>query len=171
MLFRSYKWMMIGLTPYNCQDTEYAKITIVNIPKLKFVRPIEGCELDTLSLDIDTQYLKGGTFAWLPVTTFGPNLSRKYIPISSDTALGYVDVRVDWSIPKNVCPNPFDTARVYLHKYPDPWFTYKNGCEPLYARFDYVERKGINPALLTYAWSVGGVSQGSGSPKIGRAHV
>ena len=93
--------MMIGLTPYNCQDTEYAKITIVNIPKLKFIKPIEGCELDTLSLDIDTQYLNGGTFAWLPVTTFGPNLLRKYVPSSSDTALGYVDVRVDWSIPKN----------------------------------------------------------------------
>ena len=159
-----YKWMMIGLTPYNCQDTEYAKITIVNIPKLKFIKPIEGCELDTFNLLIDTQYLNGGTFNWQPITSFGPTMNRKYIPISSDTALGYVDVRVDWSIPKNVCPNPFDTTRVYLHKYPDPIFTYQNGCEPLFNRFDYTERKGINPSLLSYSWNVAGVNQGTGNP-------
>jgi len=159
-----YKWMMIGLTPYNCQDTEYSKITIVNIPKLKFVKPIEGCELDTITLNIDTQYLNGGTFNWQPMTTFGPTMNRKYIPISSDTALGYVDVRVDWSIPKNVCPNPFDTTRVYLHKYPDPMFTYQNGCEPLFNRFDYTERKGINPSFLSYSWNVAGVNQGTGNP-------
>jgi gliding motility-associated-like protein len=149
-----YKWMMIGLTPYNCQDTEYAKITIVNIPKLKFVKPIEGCELDTLTLKIDTQYLNGGTFNWLPITTFGPTMNRKYIPTNTDTSLGYVDVRVDWSVAKNVCPNPFDTTRVYIHKYPDPMFTYQNGCEPLNNIFTPTERKGINPSLLTYGWYV-----------------
>ena len=147
-----YKWMMIGLTPYNCQDTEYAKITIVNIPKLKFVKPIEGCEFDTITLKIDTQYLNGGAFNWQPMTTFGPTMGRKYIPTSTDTALGYVDVRVDWSVNKNVCPNPFDTTRVYVHKYPDPMFTYKNGCEPLNTIFTPTERKGINPSLLTYGW-------------------
>jgi site-specific DNA-methyltransferase (adenine-specific) len=93
---------MIGLTPYNCQDTEYAKITIVNIPKLKFVKPIEVCEFDTLTLKIDTQYLNGGTFNWLPITTFGPTMNRKYVPTNTDTSLGYVDVRVDWSVAKNV---------------------------------------------------------------------
>lgn len=149
-----YKWMMIGLTPYNCQDTEYAKITIVNIPKLKFVKPIEGCEFDTLTLKIDTQYLNGGTFNWLPITTFGPTMNRKYIPTNTDTSLGYVDVRVDWSVAKNVCPNPFDTTRVYIHKYPDPMFTYQNGCEPLNNIFTPTERKGINPSLLTYGWYV-----------------
>jgi len=149
-----YKWMMIGLTPYNCQDTEYAKITIVNIPKLKFVKPIEGCELDTLTLKIDTQYLNGGTFNWLPITTFGPTMNRKYIPTNTDTSLGYVDVRVDWGVTKNVCPNPFDTVRVYIHKYPDPMFTYQNGCEPLNNIFTPTERKGINPSLLTYGWYV-----------------
>ena len=30
-----YKWLMVGLTPYNCQDTEYSKITIVNVPTIK----------------------------------------------------------------------------------------------------------------------------------------
>ena len=149
-----YKWMMIGLTPYNCQDTEYAKITIVNIPKLKFVKPIEGCEFDTLTLKIDTQYLNGGTFNWLPITTFGPTMNRKYVPTNTDTSLGYVDVRVDWSVTKNVCPNPFDTTRVYIHKYPDPIFTYQNGCEPLNNIFVPTERKGINPSLLIYNWYV-----------------
>jgi len=149
-----YKWMMIGLTPYNCQDTEYAKITIVNIPKLKFVKPIEGCEFDTLTLKIDTQYLNGGTFNWLPITTFGPTMNRKYIPTNTDTSLGYVDVRVDWSVAKNVCPNPFDTTRIYIHKYPDPMFIYQNGCEPLNTTFTPTERKGINPSLLTYNWYV-----------------
>lgn len=149
-----YRWMMIGLTPYNCQDTEYAKITIVNIPKLKFVKPIEGCEFDTLTLKIDTQYLNGGTFNWLPITTFGPTMNRKYIPTNTDTALGYVDVRVDWSVTKNVCPNPFDTTRVYIHKYPDPMFTYQNGCEPLSNMFVPIERKGINSLLLKYDWYV-----------------
>jgi len=149
-----YKWMMIGLTPYNCQDTEYAKITIVNIPKLKFVKPIEGCEFDTLTLKIDTQYLNGGTFNWLPITTFGPTMNRKYIPTNTDTSLGYVDVRVDWSVAKNVCPNPFDTVRVYIHQYPNPMFTYQNGCEPLNTIFTPTERKGINPSLLIYNWYV-----------------
>jgi gliding motility-associated-like protein len=149
-----YRWMMIGLTPYNCQDTEYAKITIVNIPKLKFVKPIEGCEFDTLTLKIDTQYLNGGTFNWLPITTFGPTMNRKYIPTNTDTALCYVDVRVDWSVTKNVCPNPFDTTRVYIHKYPDPMFTYQNGCEPLSNMFVPIERKGINSSLLKYDWYV-----------------
>ena len=151
-----YKWMMIGLTPYNCQDTEYAKITIVNVPKLKFIKPIEGCERDTITLSIDTQYLNGGTFAWWPVTTFGPNMSRKYIPNSTDTSLGYVDVKVDWSIPNNICPNPSDTARVYLHKYPDIDFSFNNGCEPLNALFVPTEKKGINPAWLTYRWNING---------------
>jgi gliding motility-associated-like protein len=149
-----YKWMMIGLTQYNCQDTEYAKITIVNTPKLKFVRPIEICEFDTVTLKIDTQYLNGGTFNWIPMSTFGPTMNRKYIPTSTDTALGYVDVRVDWSVAKNVCPNPFDTVRVYIHQYPDPIFTYQNGCEPLNTTFTPTERKGINPSLLTYNWYV-----------------
>jgi gliding motility-associated-like protein len=149
-----YKWMMIGLTPYNCQDTEYSKITIVNIPKLKFVKPIEVCEFDTVTLKIDTQYLNGGTFNWKPMTTFGPTMNRKYVPTSTDTALGYVDVRVDWSVVKNVCPNPFDTVRVYIHQYPDPIFTYQNGCEPLNTIFTPTERKGINPSLLTYNWYV-----------------
>jgi len=149
-----YKWMMIGLTPYNCQDTEYAKITIVNIPKLKFVKPIEVCEFDTVTLKIDTQYLNGGTFNWTPMATFGPTMNRKYIPTITDTALGYVDVRVDWSVAKNVCPNPFDTVRVYIHQYPDPMFTYQNGCEPLNTTFTPTERKGINPSLLTYNWYV-----------------
>jgi gliding motility-associated-like protein len=146
--------MMIGLTPYNCQDTEYAKITIVNTPKLKFVRPIEICEFDTVTLKIDTQYLNGGTFNWIPMSTFGPTMNRKYIPTSTDTALGYVDVRVDWSVAKNVCPNPFDTVRVYIHQYPDPIFTYQNGCEPLNTIFTPIERKGIDPSLLTYNWYV-----------------
>jgi gliding motility-associated-like protein len=149
-----YKWMMIGLTQYNCQDTEYAKITIVNTPKLKFVRPIEICEFDTVTLKIDTQYLNGGTFNWIPMSTFGPTMNRKYIPTSTDTALGYVDVRVDWSVAKNVCPNPFDTVRVYIHQYPDPIFTYQNGCEPLNTIFTPIERKGIDPSLLTYNWYV-----------------
>jgi gliding motility-associated-like protein len=149
-----YKWMMIGLTPYNCQDTEYAKITIVNIPKLKFVKPIEICEFDTVTLKIDTQYLNGGTFNWTPMATFGPTMNRKYIPTITDTSLGYVDVRVDWSVAKNVCPNPFDTIRVYIHQYPDPMFTYQNGCEPLNTTFTPTERKGINPSLLTYNWYV-----------------
>jgi gliding motility-associated-like protein len=149
-----YKWMMIGLTPYNCQDTEYAKITIVNIPKLKFVKPIEVCEFDTITLKIDTQYLNGGTFNWTPMSTFGPTMNRMYIPTSTDTSLGYVDVRVDWSVAKNVCPNPFDTVRVYIHQYPDPMFTYQNGCEPLNTIFTPTERKGINPSLLTYNWYV-----------------
>ena len=151
-----YKWMMIGLTPYNCQDTEYAKITIVNIPKIKFIKPIEGCELDTLNLNIDTQYLNGGAFSWQPATTFGPTMSRKYVPISTDTALGYVDVRVDWAVAKNVCPNPFDTARVYVHKYPDIDFTFQNGCEPLNAIFVPTEKKGINPSWLSYGWAING---------------
>ena len=151
-----YKWMMIGLTPYNCQDTEYAKITIVNIPKIKFIKPIEGCELDTLNLNIDTQYLNGGTFSWQPTTTFGPTMSRKYVPTSTDTALGYVDVRVDWAVAKNVCPNPFDTARVYVHKYPDIDFTFQNGCEPLNAIFVQTEKKGINPSWLSYGWAING---------------
>jgi gliding motility-associated-like protein len=151
-----YKWMMIGFTPYNCQDTEYAKITIVNIPKVKFIKPIEGCELDTLNLNIDTQYLNGGTFSWLPMTTFGPTMSRKYIPTSTDTLLGYVDVRVDWSVNKNVCPNPFDTVRVYIHKYPDIDFTFNNGCEPLNTLFVPTEKKGINPSWLTYNWTING---------------
>jgi len=160
-----YKWMMIGLTPYNCQDTEYAKITIVNIPKLKFVKPIEVCEFDTITLKIDTQYLNGGAFNWLPTTTFGPTMSRKYVPTSTDTALGYVDVRVDWAVAKNVCPNPFDTVRVYIHQYPDPMFTYQNGCEPLNTTFTPTERKGINPSLLTYDWYVSAnqVSTNNGS--------
>ena len=160
-----YKWMMIGLTPYNCQDTEYAKITIVNIPKLKFVKPIEGCEFDTITLKIDTQYLNGGAFNWLPMATFGPTMSRKYVPTSTDTALGYVDVRVDWAVAKNVCPNPFDTVRVYIHQYPDPMFTYQNGCEPLNTTFTPTERKGINPSLLTYDWYVSAnrVSTNNGS--------
>jgi gliding motility-associated-like protein len=159
-----YKWMMIGLTQYNCQDTEYAKITIVNIPKLKFVKPIQGCELDTLDLNIDTQYLKGGVFSWQPMTTFGPTMSRKYIPTSTDTSLGYVDVRVDWSITKNVCPNPFDTVRVYLHEYPDIDFTFQNGCEPLNAIFVPTERKGINPSWLSYSWIINGTqSSNNGS--------
>jgi len=149
-----YKWMMIGLTPYNCQDTEYAKITIVNIPKLKFVKPIEVCEFDTVTLKIDTQYLNGGTFNWIPMATFGPTMNRKYIPTITDTALGYVDVRVDWSVAKNVCPNPFDTVRVYIHQYPNPMFTYQNGCEPLNTIFTPTERKGINPSLLIYNWYV-----------------
>jgi gliding motility-associated-like protein len=149
-----YKWMMIGITQYNCQDTEYAKITIVNTPKLKFVRPIEICEFDTVTLKIDTQYLNGGTFNWIPMSTFGPTMNRKYIPTSTDTALGYVDVRVDWSVAKNVCPNPFDTVRVYIHQYPDPIFTYQNGCEPLNTIFTPIERKGIDPSLLTYNWYV-----------------
>jgi gliding motility-associated-like protein len=149
-----YKWMMIGLTPYNCQDTEYAKITIVNIPKLKFVKPIEICEFDTITLKIDTQYLNGGTFNWIPMVTFGPTMNRKYVPTITDTSLGYVDVRVDWSVTKNVCPNPFDTVRVYIHQYPDPMFTYQNGCEPLNTTFTPTERKGINPSLLTYGWYV-----------------
>ena len=151
-----YKWMMIGLTPYNCQDTEYAKITIVNLPKVKFVKPIEGCELDTLNLSIDTQYLNGGTFSWLPITTFGPTMSRKYIPTSTDTSLGYVDIRVDWSVNKNVCPNPFDTVRAYIHKYPDIDFTFNNGCEPLNVLFVPTEKKGINPSWLTYNWTING---------------
>jgi gliding motility-associated-like protein len=151
-----YKWMMIGLTPYNCQDTEYAKITIVNLPKVKFVKPIEGCELDTLNLNIDTQYLNGGTFSWLPITTFGPTMSRKYIPTSTDTSLGYVDIRVDWSVNKNVCPNPFDTVRAYIHKYPDIDFTFNNGCEPLNVLFVPTEKKGINPSWLTYNWTING---------------
>jgi gliding motility-associated-like protein len=160
-----YKWMMIGLTPYNCQDTEYAKITIVNIPKVKFVKPIEVCEFDTITLKIDTQYLNGGTFNWQPTTTFGPTMSRKYVPTSTDTALGYVDVRVDWAVAKNVCPNPFDTVRVYIHQYPDPTFTYQNGCEPLNTIFVPTERKGINPSLLTYDWYVSAnrVSTNNGS--------
>jgi gliding motility-associated-like protein len=160
-----YKWMMIGLTPYNCQDTEYAKITIVNIPKLKFVKPIEVCEFDTITLKIDTQYLNGGAFNWLPTATFGPTMSRKYVPTSTDTALGYVDVRVDWAVAKNVCPNPFDTVRVYIHQYPDPMFTYQNGCEPLNTTFTPTERKGINPSLLTYDWYVSAnrVSTNNGS--------
>jgi gliding motility-associated-like protein len=149
-----YKWMMIGLTPYNCQDTEYAKITIVNIPKLKFVKPIEVCEFDTVTLKIDTQYLNGGTFNWTPMSTFGPTMNRKYVPTITDTSLGYVDVRVNWSVAKNVCPNPFDTVRVYIHQYPDPMFTYQNGCEPLNNIFTPTERKGINPSLLTYGWYV-----------------
>jgi gliding motility-associated-like protein len=149
-----YKWMMIGLTPYNCQDTEYAKITIVNIPKVKFVKPIEVCEFDTITLKIDTQYLNGGTFNWIPIATFGPTMNRKYVPTITDTSLGYVDVRVDWSVAKNVCPNPFDTVRVYIHQYPDPMFTYQNGCEPLNTTFTPTERKGINPSLLTYNWYV-----------------
>ena len=149
-----YKWMMIGLTPYNCQDTEYAKITIVNIPKLKFVKPIEVCEFDTVTLKIDTQYLNGGTFNWIPMATFGPTMNRKYVPTITDTALGYVDARVDWSVAKNVCPSPFDTVRVYIHQYPDPMFTYQNGCEPLNTTFTPTERKGINPSLLTYGWYV-----------------
>ena len=159
-----YKWMMIGLTQYNCQDTEYAKITIVNIPKLKFIKPIQGCELDTLDLNIDTQYLKGGVFSWQPMTTFGPTMSRKYIPTSTDTSLGYVDVRVDWSITKNVCPNPFDTVRVYLHEYPDIDFTFQNGCEPLNAIFVPTEKKGINPSWLSYNWTINGTqSSNNGS--------
>jgi gliding motility-associated-like protein len=149
-----YKWMMIGLTPYNCQDTEYAKITIVNIPKVKFVKPIEVCEFDTITLKIDTQYLNGGTFNWTPMSTFGPTMNRMYIPTITDTSLGYVDVRVDWSVTKNVCPNPFDTIRVYIHQYPDPMFTYQNGCEPLNTTLTPTERKGINPSLLTYNWYV-----------------
>ena len=149
-----YKWMMIGLTPYNCQDTEYAKITIVNIPKVKFVKPIEGCDFDTITLKIDTQYLNGGTFNWQPMTTFGSTMNKKYIPTSTDTSLGYVDVRVDWSVTKNVCPNPSDTIRVYIHKYPDPIFTYQNGCEPLNNIFTPTERKGINSSLLRYDWYV-----------------
>jgi gliding motility-associated-like protein len=151
-----YKWMMIGLTPYNCQDTEYAKITIVNLPKVKFVKPIEGCELDTLNLSIDTQYLNGGTFSWLPITTFGPTMSKKYIPTSTDTSLGYVDIRVDWSVNKNVCPNPFDTVRAYIHKYPDIDFTFNNGCEPLNVLFVPTEKKGINASWLTYNWTING---------------
>ena len=161
-----YKWMMIGLTPYNCQDTEYAKITIVNIPKLKFVKPIQGCELDTIPLKIDTQYLNGGTFNWQPMTSFGPTMNRKYIPTSADTSLGYVDVRVDWSVDKNVCPNPFDTARVYIHKYPDPMFTYQNGCEPLNAIFVPTERKGINPSFLSYGWYVNSSSISSSNSSV-----
>ena len=149
-----YKWMMIGLTPYNCQDTEYAKITIVNIPKVKFVKPIEVCEFDTITLKIDTQYLNGGIFNWIPMATFGPTMNRNYVPTSTDTSLGYVDVRVDWSVAKNVCPNPFDTVRVYIHQYPDPMFTYQNGCEPLNTIFTPTERKGINLSLLTYGWYV-----------------
>jgi gliding motility-associated-like protein len=160
-----YKWMMIGLTPYNCQDTEYSKITIVNIPKVKFVKPIEVCEFDTITLKIDTQYLNGGAFNWQPTTTFGPTMNRKYVPTSADTALGYVDVRVDWAVSKNVCPNPFDTVRVYIHQYPDPMFTYQNGCEPLNTTFTPTERKGINPSLLTYDWYVSAnrVSTNNGS--------
>jgi gliding motility-associated-like protein len=149
-----YKWMMVGLTQYNCQDTEYAKITVVNIPKLKFIKPIEGCEFDTITLKIDTQYLNGGVFNWQPITIFGPTMNKKYIPINSDTSLGYVDVRVDWSVSQNICPNPFDTTRVYIHKYPDPMFTYQNSCEPLNNIFTPTERKGINPLLLKYNWYV-----------------
>ena len=156
-----YKWMIIGLTPNNCQDTEYAKITIVNLPKLKFVKPIQGCELDTIDLNIDTQYLKGGTFSWLPITTFGPNMGRKYIPTSTDTSLGYVDVRVGWSVSNNVCPNPFDTVRVYIHKYPNIDFTFKNGCEPLNALFVPIEKKGINPSWLSYDWVINGTQSTS----------
>jgi gliding motility-associated-like protein len=99
------------------------------------------------------------------MTTFGPIMNKKYIPTSTDTALGYVDVRVDWSVSKNVCPNPFDTVRVYIHQYPDPMFTYQNGCEPLNTTFTPTERKGINPSLLTYDWYVNAnsVSTNNGS--------
>jgi len=112
--------------------------------------------LDTLNLNIDTQYLNGGTFSWLPITTFGPTMSRKYIPTSTDTSLGYVDIRVDWSVNKNVCPNPFDTVRAYIHKYPDIDFTFNNGCEPLNVLFVPTEKKGINPSWLTYNWTING---------------
>ena len=151
-----YKWLMVGLTPYNCQDTEYSKITIVNIPKVKFVRPIEGCDKDTISLNIDTQYVKGGTFTWSPSNIFGSTLSKKYIPTSFDTSSGYVDVRVDWTTPQNICPNPFDTTRVYIHKYPIIDFTFNYGCEPLTTTFTSVEKRGINPSLLTYSWNING---------------
>ena len=88
------------------------------------------------------------------MATFGPTMNRKYVPTITDTALGYVDARVDWSVAKNVCPSPFDTVRVYIHQYPDPMFTYQNGCEPLNNIFTPTERKGINPSLLTYNWYV-----------------
>ena len=159
-----YKWLMIGLTPYNCQDTEYAKITIVNIPKVKFVRPIEGCDRDTISLNIDTQYIKGGTFTWSPSTIFGSTLSKKYIPTSFDTSQGYFDGRVDWSIPNNICPNPFDTTRVYIHKYPIIDFTFNYGCEPLTTTFTSIEKRGINPSLLTYSWNINNSSFTSQGP-------
>ena len=83
---------------------------------------------------------------------------------SFDTSSGYVDVRVDWTIPQNICPNPFDTTRVYIHKYPIIDFTFNYGCEPLTTTFTSIEKRGINPSLLTYSWNINNSSFTSQGP-------
>ena len=152
-----YKWMMIGHTAYDCRDTEYAKITIVNQPSIKFVKPIQGCERDTLTLKIDTLNFSGGSINWAnPLFTFGGNFSRKYIPTSADTSLGYVDAKVEYNLSSKVCSSVFDTVRIILNKYPLIDFTTKNGCEPISITFVPTEKKGIDPNILTYSWTVDG---------------
>jgi gliding motility-associated-like protein len=150
-----YKWLLIGHTAYDCRDTEYIKITIMNQPSVKFVKPNSGCERDTLFLKIDTLNIKGGSFSWTqPSPTFGGNFDKRYIPTSFDTAAGYVDVKVTYTLtsPK-VCSDVSDTIRIYLNKYPDIDFSLNNGCEPLINNFIPVEKKGINPAFLSYGWT------------------
>ena len=156
-----YKIMLDEINQFGCRDTEYVYVKMVNQASVKFVKPLESCGSDTIRMSIDTVNLNNqGTLSWTsPTPLGGTNVSKFYLPTTADTTLGYVDARVDYTVnaPK-VCANTSDTVRIYIHKYPDPMFTYQNGCEPLNDIFTPAERKGINPSILKYDWYVNGSS-------------
>lgn len=153
-----YSLMIVGHTQYDCKDTEYSKVVIINQPRVKFVRPIEGCDTDTVGLNLDTLNISGGAFTWdYPVSVFGPTLSKFYIPTAFDTFRKFVDVRVSYNLtsPK-ICQDVWDTVKVLIHHYPQPNFTWNDGCEPRDVLFTLSEKSGVSPSLLTYQWNVNG---------------
>lgn len=153
-----YKMMIVGESQYGCTDTEFVKIKVINQPKLKFIKPISSCELDTIKLLLDTMNLNNGTLTWIkPFGVFGPTFNKKVIPISTDTLKGFIDaeVRFNLSTPK-ICADVSDTVRIILHKYPNIDFQTYNGCEPLNLSINSKEHKGIDTNYLSYAWSING---------------
>jgi gliding motility-associated-like protein len=164
-----YKIMLDEVNQFGCRDTEYVSLKMVNQASVKFVKPLESCGSDTIRMSIDTVNLNNqGTFSWTsPSPLFGTNTSKFYVPNTTDTTLGYVDAKVDYIVnaPK-ICANTSDTVRIYIHRYPDPTFTYQNGCEPLNDVFTPTERKGISPSILKYDWYVNSNSISTSSSPV-----